>query len=91
MIETGHYIPGAYVSDFKADEIDTIFHEWQKRKTFEPYICACCGAPKPTPFYCEYCGTHYAISGGNPDPAPRHMAAGTGGRGSGALGVFVMY
>ena len=85
----GHYIPGAYASDFTAGEIDILLRERKKREASEPYICVCCGAPKSTPFYCEYCGTHYFISGGAAEPFVAH--GGSGGNGSGLGGTVVYY
>lgn len=62
----GHYIPGAYVSDFTAAEIEALLLD-RKRRAAEPLICRCCGAPMVSPYHCEYCGTYFGHRDDMPD------------------------
>lgn len=69
---------GYFISRYTADEIEKAIErslatipEDAKFSDLRPHVCHSCGAPMSTPFYCEYCGTHYAIGGGS---GPTHNA-----------------
>ena len=97
---------GYYLSDYTAPEIEHAIEISRIMKTedttlacMKAHICSSCGAPMPTPFYCEYCGTHYGIGGGREismqldgEAVARSIPhSGSGGNGASGPGVIITY
>ena len=82
---------GVYISEYTASEIEDAIANSRIMKSgdatltaMKARVCQSCGAPMPTPYYCEYCGTHYFIGGGTDctlyaDGEAIARAVGTGG------------
>ena len=53
----GRYSGNCYLSDFTADEIESLLHKVKVAKTFDAHSCPNCGAPLNEYGGCDYCGT----------------------------------
>lgn len=79
---------GYFISRYTADEIEKTIERARATipedatiSDMKARVCPSCGAPMPTLFYCEYCGTHYSIGGGSTLYADNEAVAYAGGYG----------